>query len=88
MPDVGDLVEVILAPVIIYFLDFTVGLHFVASILLQMKSLCFSRFNKLTHKQGKPLSGLLLCNKRCYVCFMTEGFVPTTQSVKNPDLSG
>ena len=60
VPDVGDLVEVILAPVIIYFFDFTVGLHFVASILLlQMKRLCFSLFNKLTHKQGKPLSGLV-----------------------------
>ena len=32
VPDVGDLVEVILAPVIIYFFDFTVGSHFVALI--------------------------------------------------------
>ena len=32
MSDVGDLVEVILASVIIYFLDFTVGSHFVALI--------------------------------------------------------
>ena len=32
MLDVGDLVEVILASVIIYFFDFTVGSHFVALI--------------------------------------------------------
>ena len=32
VPDVGDLEEVILAPVIIYFFDFTVGSHFVALI--------------------------------------------------------
>ena len=32
VPDVGDLVEVIFAPVIIYFFDFTVGSHFVALI--------------------------------------------------------
>ena len=30
--DVGDLVKVILASVIIYFFNFTVGWHFVASI--------------------------------------------------------
>ena len=30
MPDVGELVEVILASVFIYFFDFTVGSHFVA----------------------------------------------------------
>ena len=34
VPDVGDLVEVIFAPVIIYFFDFTVGSHFVALISL------------------------------------------------------
>ena len=32
VPDVGDLVEVVLSSVIIYFFDFTVGLHFVALI--------------------------------------------------------
>ena len=32
MPDVGDLVELILASVIIYVFEFTVGSHFVALI--------------------------------------------------------
>ena len=34
VPDVGDLVEVILASVIIYFFDFTIGSHFVALIAI------------------------------------------------------
>ena len=37
VPDVGDLVEVILASVIIYFFDFTVGSHFVALIGIELR---------------------------------------------------
>ena len=33
VPDVGDLVEVTLSSAIIYFLDFTVGSHFVVLVM-------------------------------------------------------
>ena len=69
MSDVGDLVKVILASVIFYCFDFTVGSHFVSLIWVfpYVISLCHSHdsathMNQVKIKQmsGLPMSAVIL----------------------------